>query len=126
MNSNKFELTGRLNFIEFKALESGTVIARLLLSKKVKDDVYESYAVSLFNDNANKCEQYAKGDYLYVTGKMQINKYTDKNGTNREEIRLVGFETAKVKYDEATKTFVEDTGETKQEAEKEVMPWEKG
>jgi single-stranded DNA-binding protein len=121
MNSNKFELTGRLNFIEYKALESGTVIARLLISKKVKDDVYESYAVSLFNDNAEKCSGMEKGSYVYVTGKMQINKYTDKNGVNREEIRLIGFDVKKVKYDEATKTFVEDAGDTK--AEK--MPWEK-
>ena len=121
MNSNKFELTGRLNFIEFKASESGTVIARLLLSKKVKDEVYESYAVTLFNDNANKCEQYEKGDYLYVTGKMQINKFTDKNGNNREEIRLIGYESAKVEYDIVSKTFVEVKGEAKQDK----MPWEK-
>ena len=121
MNSNKFELTGRLNFIEYKALESGTMIARLLISKKGKGDDYESYAVSLFNDNANACEKLEKGNYIYVSGKMQINKYTDKNGTNREEIRLIGFEVKKVKYDETTKTFVEDAGETK--AEK--MPWEK-
>ena len=121
MNSNKFELTGRLNFIEFKALESGTMIARLLISKKGKGDEYESYAISLFNDNASACEKFEKGNYVYVTGKMQINKYTDKNGANREEIRLIGFEVKKVKYDEATKTFVEDTGNTKTEK----MPWEK-
>jgi single-stranded DNA-binding protein len=121
MNSNKFELTGRLNFIEYKALETGTVIARLLISKKIKDDVYESYSVSLFNDNAEKCSGMEKGNYIYVSGKMQINKYTDKNGTNREEIRLIGFEVKKVKYDVITKTFVEDAGETKTEK----MPWEK-
>ena len=121
MNSNKFELTGRLNFIEFKALESGTTIARLLISKKGKGDDYESYSVSLFNDNANACDKLEKGNYVYVTGKMQINKYTDKNGANREEIRLIGFDAKKVKYDEATKTFVEETSTTK--AEK--MPWEK-
>lgn len=121
MNSNKFELTGRLNFIEFKALESGTTLARLLISKKVKDDVYESYSVSLFNDNASACDKLEKGNYIYVSGKMQINKYTDKNGTNREEIRLIGFEVKKVKYDEATKTFVEETSTTKTEK----MPWEK-
>lgn len=120
MNSNKFELTGRLNFIEYKALETGTVIARLLISKKGKGDDYESYSVSLFNDNAEKCNGMEKGNYVYVTGKMQINKYTDKNGANREEIRLIGFDAKKVKYDEATKTFIEETGATK--AEK--MPWE--
>ena len=107
MNGNKFELVGRMNHIEWKALDSGMVICRMLLSKKVKDDVYESFSVTLFNESAQACEKYEKGNYIYVTGKMQMNKFTDKNGNNREEIRLVGFESKAVKYDEASRGYVE-------------------
>lgn len=107
MNGNKFEIIGRLNHIEWKALDSGMVICRLLLSKKVKDDVYESFPVTLFNESAQACEKYEKGCYVYATGKMQINKFTDKNGNNREEIRLIAFESKMVKYDEASRGYVE-------------------
>lgn len=107
MNGNKFELIGRMNHIEWKALDSGVVICRMLLSKKVKDDVYESFSVTLFNEPAQACEKYEKGNYIYVTGKMQMNKFTDKNGNNREEIKLIGFESKAVVYDESLRGYKE-------------------
>lgn len=120
MNGNKFEIIGRLNHIEWKYLESGMCILRLLLSKKVKDDEYESFAVTLFNDSAQACEHFEKGNYVYATGKMQVNKFTDKNGNKREELRLVGFEAKVVKYDEASRAYVELNATP----EVEKKPWE--
>lgn len=118
MEPNKFELIGRVNFIDFKALDNGNTLAKILLSRKVKDDVYESYKIVFFGKTSETfvgtCQE---GDRVNVSGRMQVDKFTDKNGTNREEIKLIGNDFAKVEYDEkerkykavSTKAKAEDT-----------------
>ena len=43
MESNKFELTGRINFIDVKCTEKGMCITKLLMSKKGKTDELKDY-----------------------------------------------------------------------------------
>lgn len=111
MNSNTFELIGRVNFIEIKYTESGTAYTRVLLSKKAKDDNYDSFSIVLFGEKAEAAsEAIKKGDSAYFTGRLGVNKYTDKtSGKEIEKIELTAFDSKKVEYDTEKKQYVELT-----------------
>ncbi len=108
---NEFKLTGRVNFIDIKFLDSGKCFTRVLISEKQKDDTFVSYAVTFFNTkNYNAAEDIAekiqKGDYIEARGKLNISKFTDKYGQNREQIELIGFDFNKVQWDETARKYV--------------------
>lgn len=124
MEPNKFELIGRVNFIDFKALDNGNTLTKILLSRKVKDDVYESYKIVFFGDTSEAfVKTCQKGDRVNVSGRMTVDKFTDKHGTNREEIKLIGNEFAKVEYDEKAKKYkIADTTAKTDDTDK--APWD--
>ena len=114
MNSNLFELTGRVSFVDFKSFQSGTVKTRVLISKKGrKEGEYESYPVTFFGEKAEDVyEIVKKGDSINVTGRLAYNKFVDKAGNQREQIELIGFEFAKVQFNEKENKYVPITSES--------------
>ena len=121
MNSNAFELTGRVSFVDFKSLESGNTKTRVLISKKGrKEGEYETYPITFFGETAEKVfSNIKKGDSLYAKGKLGYNKFVDKAGNSREQIELVGFDFVKVEYDAKANKYVPVGGETS-----ESNPWD--
>lgn len=119
MENNKFEITGRVNYISIKYTESGTGITRVLISKKNKNEEYDAYGINLIGKVAEDIyTDIKKGDYANITGKITVNKYKDKSGKDVERLELLGFEYKKAKYDENVKGFVEDTSKGG-----EAEPW---
>lgn len=113
MEANKIELTGRVNYVDIKYNKSGMAVARTAISKKGKDDDYNTYWVTLFGETAeNYANTINKGDTANITGKLAINKY-EKDGKTIERLELYGDNFVKAKYDETTHKYVED----------EKMPW---
>lgn len=121
MNSNAFELTGRVSFVDFKALESGTTKTRILISKKGrKEGEYETYPITFFGEKADLVySNIKKGDSVYAKGKLGYNKFVDKAGNAREQIELVGFEFVKVEYDSKENKYVPVGGSIS-----EPNPWD--
>ena len=128
MEQNKFELVGRVNHIGMKYLENGTIITRVLLGKKGRNEnEFDTFAVNIFGktgeDFANKLK---KADYAWITGKVAVNKYTNKENKTVESLELIGFDFAKVTYDADTKRYVEVVNTSKTEPATEVKgdtPW---
>lgn len=109
---NNFEIIGRVNFIDIKYLESGKVYTRVLISEKQKDDTFSTFPITFFNTKSeNTAEKIAetcqKGDYIKAKGKMNVDKFTDKFGQNREQISLMGFEFNKVVWSDAEKKYID-------------------
>ncbi len=109
---NEFTVTGRLNFIDIKFLESGKVYTRVLISEKQRDGNFVSYPITLFNTQSKSTaedivEKCTKGDYVRISGKLNINKFTDKYGQKRENIELIGFEFSKVIWSETERKYID-------------------
>ena len=131
MEANKFELTARVNYVNIEYKESGTIITRVLLSKKGKgENEYDTYPVNFFGKTAEEfAEAIKKGDTVNITGRISISKYT-KDDKKIERLDLIGFEFIKVAYDEKEKKYVpvETTAqapktEAKATTVKEDKPW---
>ena len=112
MENNKFELTGKVNFIDQKYLDSGSYLAKILLGLYLGKDKdgkakYESVNVTFFGEPAEQFGgQVTKGDYIHVTGRVNVNVYTNKDGKEVKDIQFIGNEFVKVEYDAKTKEFV--------------------
>lgn len=111
MEQNKFELVGRVNHIGMKYLENGTIITRVLLGKKGRNEnEFDTFAVNIFGKTGEEfAEKLKKADYAWITGKVAVNKYTNKENKTVESLELIGFDFAKVTYDTDAKRYVEDT-----------------
>lgn len=111
MEQNKFELVGRVNHIGMKYLENGTIITRVLLGKKGRNEnEFDTFAVNIFGKTGEEfAEKLKKADYAWITGKVAVNKYTNKENKTVESLELIGFDFAKVTYDTDAKKYVEDT-----------------
>ena len=113
---NEFTLSGRVNFIDIKYLESGKCFTRVLLSLKERNGEYVSYPITLFNTSkgtiaANIAEEVKKGDTVEIKGKLTIDKFKSKTGEEVERIGLIGFEFAKLAWDDRQKKYVKVTSE---------------
>ena len=112
MNSNSFELIGNANYIDLKALEKGSFIAKVLLSIYLGKDrdgkgLYESVEVTLFGDVAQKFgDEVQKGNLIHVSGRIGINKYTNKEGKEIKAYQFIANSFAKVNFDKDKKEFV--------------------
>lgn len=107
-NSNRFEITGRVGYVKLTALSNGNSMIRVLISKKSrKEGEYDTYGINFFGDVAEQIAQMIqKGDTINAVGRIDYNKYKDKLGNEREELRLVGNEYTKVVYDESKRDYV--------------------
>lgn len=114
MNSNKFELIGNANYIDFKFSEkSGGCIGKVLLGiylgkDKEGNKLYDSVEVTMFGDIAEKFgDNIKKKDAVYLEGRISINKYTNKDGKDVKNIQFVANSFKKVTFDTNKKEFVE-------------------
>ena len=125
---NEFTLSGRVNFIDIKYLESGKCFTRVLLSLKERNGEYVSYPITLFNTSKgtiaeNMAEEVKKGDTVEIKGKLTIDKFKSKTGEDVERIGLIGFEFAKLAWDDRQKKFVKVTSaDTNKFSEVEKTP----
>lgn len=124
MNSNQFELIGRINYLDIKYNEKGSCILRILMSKKGKEEnSYNSFPITMFNKTAQDfAETIQKGDSARITGKLGINKYTSKEGKEIEKLELIGNSFAKVKYDETKKEYIQQDEAPTTQTDEEI-PW---
>lgn len=127
---NEFTLSGRVNFIDIKYLESGKCFTRVLLSLKERNGEYVSYPITLFNTSKGTtaediAEEVKKGDTVEIKGKLTIDKFKSKTGEDVERIGLIGFEFAKLAWDDRQKKYVKVTSEdTNKFSEVEKTPSE--
>ena len=153
---NEFTLSGRVNFIDIKYLESGKCFTRVLLSLKERNGEYVSYPITLFNTSKGTtaediAEEVKKGDTVEIKGKLTIDKFKSKTGEDVElfknkrkvtrkdfiqffksktgedveRIGLIGFEFAKLAWDDRQKKYVKVTSaDTNKFSEVEKTPSE--
>jgi single-stranded DNA-binding protein len=109
MESNSFELIGRVNYVNLKSLSNGNSLTRVLLSiKRYKSEEYDTFPITFFaevsQDAANRLK---KGDYINVVGRLNLDKFKNKEGKDVESISLIGYSFIKVTFDKDQKRFVE-------------------
>ena len=127
---NEFTLSGRVNFIDIKYLESGKCFTRVLLSLKERNGEYVSYPITLFNTSKgttaeDMAEEVKKGDTVEIKGKLTIDKFKSKTGEDVERIGLIGFEFVKLAWDDRQKKYVKVTSaDTNKFSEVEKTPSE--
>lgn len=115
MNGNTFELLGRVNYVNIKYSEGGKAITRVLLSiKRYKSEEYDTFPITFFGEVAEAVGEKvkAKEDYIYVKGRLGVDKYKTKDGRDVEQLSLIGNDYNKVTFDKTKKQFVvTDAGE---------------
>lgn len=99
---NKAQIIGRLGKDpEIRVTQTGTPIASLTVAttEKWKDkagvaqETTEWHKVSLFGKLAEVAEKYmSKGTLVYIEGKIQTRKYTDKQGVDKYATEIHGLE----------------------------------
>lgn len=100
MSVNKVILVGRLGADpDIRATASGMQVANLSLATNHvskdkdgnKDSQTEWHKVIFFGRQAEVAEQYLrKGSQIYVDGRIQTRKYTDKDGIERYLTEVIG------------------------------------
>lgn len=118
MEQNKVEIIGKVNYTEIKE-HTNCKVAKFSLGKRIRDDEYKSFWVTMFNDDAVKAYGLLKkGDFAYIKGKLSISTYI-ANKKPIDKLEIIGFEAKKVKYDTEQRKYVEITNE-----EEGVADWD--
>lgn len=91
---NKVILLGRLgNDPEVRTTQNGTVVANLSLATNdgMGDNITtEWHRVVVFGKSAEAIQRYtSKGSQLFIEGRIQTNKYQDKNGETKYSTNIV-------------------------------------
>ena len=98
MSVNKVILIGNLTRRpELKSLPSGSQLTNLSMAtndrRKIGDEwqnVAEYHDIVVFGRQAENCVRYLdKGRQVYVEGRLQTRKFTDKNGIERRRTEIV-------------------------------------
>lgn len=100
MSVNKVLIIGRLGADpEVRATPGGMQVANLRLATNHvsydkdgnKNETVEWHRCVFFGRQAEVCEQYLrKGSQVYVEGRIQTRKYTDKDGIDRYITEIIG------------------------------------
>lgn len=93
---NQIVLVGRLTKDpEIKKLESGKCVSEITIavprSFKNEEGIYETDFIScnLWNETAQHASEYCrKGDIIGVKGRLQMDKYEDKEGNNKSVLKV--------------------------------------
>jgi len=136
MESNKFELTGKINHIDTKYSETGKCHTNILMAKKGKaDNEFQSFNIVFFDELAEEAgDLIKKGDVVNVTGKLAIKKYKTKEGNEAQCVNFCANSFSFAKYDLKKKQYVEHIKikEAKKQQQNHIsnvenkrMPWEK-
>jgi single-strand DNA-binding protein len=92
---NKAQIIGNVGSIETKDGKSGMKICNLsIATSKQKQDGSEEvewHRIVLFGKVAEIAERYVqKGHKLYVEGSLKTEKYSDKEGIERQATKIIG------------------------------------
>ena len=109
---------------ELKKTQSGKTVVSLRLAverdiKKEGEPTADFFSAVAFDKNADfVCKYFHKGDAIIVTGSIQNDDYTDKDGNKRYAVKIfvrnVSFPggcLTEGKIDEAAKTYRDATGQ---------------
>lgn len=107
MNTNTFELIGRVGKVDIKYFDN-TVITTISLGVKNYKKEYDNYYIQFFKERAEKIgEEVKEGDYIQVKGCLSMDKYTKKGETKPTyQMKLTGFDFCKVTFDLQEHKFV--------------------
>ena len=109
---------------ELKKTQSGKSVAsiRIAVERDIKregEPTADFFSVAAFDKTAEFiCKYFHKGDAIIITGAVQNDDYTDKEGNKRYAVKIIarnasfaggGFTEAK--QDEASKTYRDATGQ---------------
>ena len=97
---NLGQILGRVGKIETKALASGvqvTNISMVTSKKYMKDNMKQEkstwHNITLYSKLSEIAEKYVQiGDLLYISGEMDNQKYTGKDGIERNRAFIIGHE----------------------------------
>lgn len=118
MEQNKVELIGRINWSNISYKDSGSTIVKFLVSKKIRENDYVSFPVTMFNEAGQKAfDLLQKGDYGHFVGKLSMSIYV-VDEQKKEKMEFLAFEADKVTFDADKKQFVLAEGK-----EEEELPW---
>lgn len=99
LNYNQVILSGNLcQDIELRQTPSGLSVARFTLainrkSKSDKERITDFFEIVVWKQSAEFISKYAKkGDNILVCGKLQTEKWADKDGNNKSKIIIVADE----------------------------------
>ena len=123
MNGNTFELIGRVNYLNLKALNNGNTLTRVLLSiKRYKSEEYDTFPVTFFGETSEDiADKIKKGDYIHVTGRLNLDKFKSKDGKDVESISLIGNSYEKITFDRDKKEFVVVEGDIAPKATQQTL-----
>lgn len=116
---------GRLASTKQVETRTGTTMAVAQLAVEVPDRSGDGHTLWLgivcFGRTAEALLRHSKGDLLSVVGRVQLNPYTDREGTEREQLQIIadaivsartvrpgGKRKATKQRDEATRDPIED------------------
>lgn len=98
MGINNVVLMGRLTFEpELKATPSGVSVLRftVAIDRNVKDKHTDFIECVAWKQTAEFISKYFhKGDMISLTGAIQTNNFTDKNGNKRKSVDVVVYQTS--------------------------------
>ena len=125
-SSNRFSLAGRIGYIDMKWTDTGKPRTTINIGVKKNKDEYDNFFITFFNNkNRNLAEELAedvkKGDYIRVSGSLNVNKFQGK-----ETIQCTGWGYKHVEFDKEAKKFVDvDKEEETKQTPKEEKDSEK-
>lgn len=84
---------GRLASMKQVETRTGTTMAVAQLAVEVPDRSGDGHTLWLgivcFGRTAEALLRHSKGDLLSVVGRVQLNPYTDREGTEREQLQII-------------------------------------
>ena len=115
MEANKAEIIGRINYKNIEE-KTNTKVVKFLVARKVRDNEYISFPITMFGDDGVKAYQaLEKGNYGHFIGRLNMSSFIrdDKKIDKMEFIATFG---EKVEYDINKKDYVS--------AKEETLPWQ--
>lgn len=122
MNSNKFELIGKVNWFEYNQ-EKG--LTKVLIGRGNKEKGFKSFSIVLFKENAQIFNtNIKKGDYIWISGQLSPNEYTNKEGEKISSLQLIANDFSKAKWNDETHQYesASDLVVSFSEVEEEINP----
>lgn len=126
MPTNKFELQGRVGYIDIQYKENSankdklTCLTKINLGVKKSESAngndeknWDNVFITFFNTSKSNtaeklAEKVSKGDYIRVVGKISENRYKPEGSEEeKSEIQLIGYGFRKQKYDDMAQEWVD-------------------
>ena len=100
---NKVTVMGHLGHdASIKYTDAGTCVAELSVAttykQKEKEPVTEWHNVVVFGKQAEWCAEMNKGNLAYVEGRLQTNKWEDKDGNKKSKTQIIAYTVFNLSY----------------------------